>query len=746
MSGDGGSTYDDGQAGQWVSDGDGGNKIWQPAGSDSGSVLRRLIADKYKPIAYSAPANVYGTHADTMQYGVNRVFNNGAWVDVNSLAGSTPYYIDPSLVVHAGADLGNGKLWFPQITPDRTGTAEIQWGFADSNSPWSKANLANGTYNGQAGFTVNKANANELQSNLKINSVDNGKFAKKDSGGLLGDLAPALGLASLIPGMQFLAPIAAGLNVAQGVSSGNWGQALGGALGLPGVSNITSGLSGWVGNTLGTGAQASSAITNGLIGGGLTAAGGGSFSQALQSGLLTGAGAYGASQLGSALKAAGYDTSTIKGLTSGAKSLISSGGNLNSAAISGLGAYGSSLASPYLKSAQDSISSLFSGTPTQSNGNALADTANLSYQPFTEPSSSQFMNAGAPSSTGGNMADEFNFDDFMSGIDASNANDTYSSIGPTNAEILSYMGFDPVNGSYGLSPSALAAMNGTSSGSGNWLSSLLGSLGGSGSSSGLGGLLAAGAGGLLGGTNGSTQTGTQTNTTAPWAAQQPYLLDLFNKAQQAQQASQGTNALQTGAITNASNLANSGNALTSAATKTIGSAINGTLKNPYAGMDNPYLQGAIDNANTDVTRAFMPAMDQASRQSGSFGNSGVADTYSKNMADAYSKNATGMRMTDYTNQQNLAQQGIQNQLNASFNSSGFNANNQSNAQNQFNFGTQAQQYPLTSLNAYQSLIGGNDYGSTQSSPIYTNPYANALGGAVAGSSIYKNLFGTTTGG
>ena len=103
-------------------------------------------------------------------------------------------------------------------------------------------------------------------------------------------------------------------------------------------------------------------------------------------------------------------------------------------------------------------------------------------------------------------------------------------------------------------------------------------------------------------------------------------------------------------------------------------------------------------------------------------------------------------MTDYTNQQNLAQQGIQNQLNASFNSTGFNSNNLSNAANQFNLGTTAQQYPLTSLKAYQDLIGGNGYGSSSSSPIYTNPYANALGGAVAGSSIYKNLFGTTTGG
>lgn len=576
------------------------------------------------------------------------------------------------------------------------------------------------------------------------------EYTKSNKGGIMDDLAPVLSLASLA--LPALAPVAAAANSVTALGNGNVLGAVGSAFGIPGVG---AGITNYLGSSLNNGLassgigalskSATNAVVNGGLSAGMTALGGGSLSDSLKAGLLTGAGSYAGSKITPATTGLSSDSS--KALGSAASTLIRSGGNLESAAVSGLGSYGSSLASPYLKSAQNSISSLFSGTPTQSNGNALADTANLSYQPLTEPSASQFMNTSAPSSTGGNMAYEFNFDDFMNGIEASNANDTYDNSSLSNADIMAMMGFG-ANGSYGLSPSALSAMNGTSSGSSNWLSSLLSGLtgSGSGSSSGLGRLLAAGVGGLLGGTNGSSKTGTQTTTTAPWAAQQPYLLDLFNKASQAQQASQGTNALQTGAIANASKLANSGNALTSAATKTIGSAINGTLKNPYAGMDNPYLKSAIDNANADVTRAFMPAMNQANAASGSFGNSGVADTYSKNMADAYSKNATGMRMTDYTNQQNLVQQGIQNQLNASFNSTGFNSNNLANAQNQFNFGTQAQHYPLTSLKAYQDLIGGGGYGSTSSSPIYTNSLANALGGAVAGSSIYKNLFGATSGG
>lgn len=576
------------------------------------------------------------------------------------------------------------------------------------------------------------------------------EYTKSNKGGIMDGLAPVLSLASLA--LPALAPVAAAANSVTALGNGNVLGAVGSAFGIPGVG---AGITNYLGSSLNNGLassgigalskSATNAVVNGGLSAGMTALGGGSLSDSLKAGLLTGAGSYAGSKITPATTGLSSDSS--KALGSAASTLIRSGGNLESAAVSGLGSYGSSLASPYLKSAQNSISSLFSGTPTQSNGNALADTANLSYQPFTEPSASQFMNASADSGSTSKMSI---FDDMLG-----NVGGTYSPIGAVSYldDTGSAAASDPwqigqnwynnLVSDGGALTDYFPSASGSSSSSSNWLTGALNALtsGGTGTK-----LLAAGLGGLLGGTNGSSKTGTQTTTTAPWAAQQPYLLDLFNKASQAQRASQGTNALQTGAIANASKLANSGNALTSAATKTIGSAINGTLKNPYAGMDNPYLKSAIDNANADVTRAFMPAMNQANAASGSFGNSGVADTYSKNMADAYSKNATGMRMTDYTNQQNLAQQGIQNQLNASFNSTGFNSNNLANAQNQFNFGTQAQHYPLTSLKAYQDLIGGGGYGSTSSSPIYTNSLANALGGAVAGSSIYKNLFGATSGG
>lgn len=226
------------------------------------------------------------------------------------------------------------------------------------------------------------------------------------------------------------------------------------------------------------------------------------------------------------------------------------------------------------------------------------------------------------------------------------------------------------------------------------LKSLIGgSAGGSGSSG--NSLLGTALGGLLGSLNGSKQAGTTTVTQEPWSGQQPYLLDAFKKAQAAANGS----SLQTQANTN------------------YQSVLSGPTTNPMLGMDNPYLTSAINNANADVTRAFMPAVNQANRASGSFGNSGVADTYGKNMADAYSRNATTMRMQDYTNQQNLQQQAVNNTL-------GFTSN--------------ANNYAAQPSQNYAQTVQGH-YGGQTTTPYYNNPLSGIMGGAMVGNSIGSNL-------
>lgn len=88
---------------------------------------------------------------------------------------------------------------------------------------------------------------------------------------------------------------------------------------------------------------------------------------------------------------------------------------------------------------------------------------------------------------------------------------------------------------------------------------------------------------------------------------------------------------------------------------------NAATGNAYAGS-NPYLQQNIDAAMGDITRnyndAIAPGLTTQSVSSGSFGNSG-AQAAQQNSLNDLTKNlgntASGMRMQDYTAQQQLAE-------------------------------------------------------------------------------------------
>ena len=86
--------------------------------------------------------------------------------------------------------------------------------------------------------------------------------------------------------------------------------------------------------------------------------------------------------------------------------------------------------------------------------------------------------------------------------------------------------------------------------------------------------------------------------------------------------------------------------------------------NAYAGS-NPYLDASIDKAQQDVVRNFnlttKPQWDTAMQQSGSFGNSGVAEMASnaqRDLAGQLAGISTNMRMQDYTAQQGLAESAL----------------------------------------------------------------------------------------
>lgn len=199
-------------------------------------------------------------------------------------------------------------------------------------------------------------------------------------------------------------------------------------------------------------------------------------------------------------------------------------------------------------------------------------------------------------------------------------------------------------------------------------------------------------GGLLGYLGQRDAPNTETQTQEPWLAQQPFLLDAFQMAANAAK----------------------GNDQVEKANQNYSAVLSGPTVNPMLGMNNPYLTTAIDQANADVTRAMNPALIAANRASGSYGNSGVAETYGRALTDAYSQNANNMRMADYTNQQNLQQQNVNNTL---------------------GFTTNAQNWAAQPASNYASTIG-QQYGGVKSTPLYNNPTAGLLGGAVTGYKMF----------
>lgn len=133
-------------------------------------------------------------------------------------------------------------------------------------------------------------------------------------------------------------------------------------------------------------------------------------------------------------------------------------------------------------------------------------------------------------------------------------------------------------------------------------------------------------------------------------------------------------------------------------TSTVNPGWNSSYVNPgqnkYAGS-NPYLQQNIDAALNDVTRSYnntvKPAQTNAVVGSGSFGNSGLAQTQAeqeRQLAATLGNVSSSMRMQDYGNQQQLAESGLNRGMQAQQFNAGLNDTNlgRSMQAQQFNSG------------------------------------------------------------
>lgn len=188
----------------------------------------------------------------------------------------------------------------------------------------------------------------------------------------------------------------------------------------------------------------------------------------------------------------------------------------------------------------------------------------------------------------------------------------------------------------------------------------------------------------------------------------------------------------------------------------------GVGPNPY-GMGNPELQRQIQAAQGDATTAFndvmIPQMDRQMQQSGSFGNAGLQAAQGKaysdlgrNLGDISSR----MRMQDYTQQQQLAENALgrqqqNNQFNSGLSSQDLSRNmqggfQQANMNNgltmgaaQFDAGNQLQTQ-MANANAYNGMAM-NNAGLQQSQGQYNAGAQNAASQFNAGQSNQMNMYG-----
>lgn len=256
------------------------------------------------------------------------------------------------------------------------------------------------------------------------------------------------------------------------------------------------------------------------------------------------------------------------------------------------------------------------------------------------------------------------------------------------------------------------------------------------------------------------RTSTQTTDLPEWA--RPYAQQYMGQAAQIGQGTYqpytgqrftGNNAMQNQGIAQAAQQAQGGSAVNNAASSNLTS----TLQGDYLSQGNPYLTANIDKAQGDVARNYnlitRPQTESMDARSGSFGNSGVAQTQQEQQRQAGEQMAnisTQMRGQDYGNERNR-------QLSAAGMAPGaaqagyydsqqlYNAGALANQPQQQNLDFQYQQYQDQQNDPYRRLTAtgapfGANLGSTVTSPAGSRT-AGAIGGGLAGAQAGSSFGG-----
>jgi hypothetical protein len=209
------------------------------------------------------------------------------------------------------------------------------------------------------------------------------------------------------------------------------------------------------------------------------------------------------------------------------------------------------------------------------------------------------------------------------------------------------------------------------------------------------------------GGGGSTQT---TSSAAPWEAAQPYLRDLFGRANtQSYMGSQAEDLMKQRAL--------DPNSLTAQAQGQLGQTISGQYLSPDS---NPYLRASVQDALGLAGSTFAGQYGGAAGQN--LGNSGYQEAL-----------ARGLGATATNAYSNAYGQERQNQLNAMQMAPSL--GNADLAQL-----AAAEQMPWQRFQSLQQLLSGAGGGSSSTqTPYYTNPMATAMGMGIGGLSLYNGM-------
>ena len=270
---------------------------------------------------------------------------------------------------------------------------------------------------------------------------------------------------------------------------------------------------------------------------------------------------------------------------------------------------------------------------------------------------------------------------------------------------------------------------------------------------------------FLGGGSSNPTINTTTTSSAPWDAQQPHLQNIFSGAEDAYNSASpsyypestvvGFSPQTEGALAGIEGRALAGSDLQNAGQQHALSTVQGDYLNA-----NPFLTGAYNAASAPVMEQWQnqiaPGIDASFSGAGRMGSGLYAqarnqseNTLGRSLTDMSSKMAYANYAAERQNQLNMAGQsgamaqqdyGDLNKLMAVGGArEGLEQAQLGDRISRYNF---EQNLPWDQLARYSGLVSGG-YGSEQSTgtPMYSNPGANFLGGALGGAQL-----GTMVGG